>query len=78
RHNLQGGVIARGDLTRLAGPLQRRALWRLIHEGTGKPAGKTVLALIQDDLEKGRNIRRNLPGDWQLILRSSEVQLAPP
>lgn len=78
RYNLQGGVIARGDLTRLAGPLQRRALWRLIHEGTGKPAGKTVLALIQDDLEKGRNIRRNLPGDWQLILRSSEIQLAPP
>ncbi|MFT5197938.1 MAG: tRNA(Ile)-lysidine synthase [Planctomycetota bacterium] len=78
RHNLQGGVIARKDLTRLAGPLQRRALWRLIHEGTGKPAGKTVLALIQSDLEEGRNIRRNLPGDWQLILRSSEVQLCPP
>ncbi len=78
RHNLQGGLLSRSELTRLAGPLQRRALWRLIHEGTGKPAGKTVLALIQDDLEKGRNIRRNLPGDWQLILRTDEIQLCPP
>lgn len=78
RHNLQGGLLARTDLTRLAGPLQRRALWRLIHEGTGKPAGKTVLALIQDDLSSGRNIRRNLPGDWQLVLRSDEIQLCPP
>ena len=78
RQNLQGGVISRQDLTRLAAPLQRRALWRLIHEGTGKPAGKTVLALIESDLKEGRNIRRNLPGDWQLILRKDQIQLCPP
>jgi tRNA(Ile)-lysidine synthase len=78
RYNLQGGVIERKELTRLSSPLQRRALWRLIHEGTGKPAGKTVLALIQSDLAEGRNIRRNLAGDWQLILRASQIQLCPP
>ncbi|MCA9002256.1 MAG: tRNA lysidine(34) synthetase TilS, partial [Planctomycetes bacterium] len=60
------------------GPLQRRALWRLIHEGTGKPASKTVLALIQDDLDTGRNIRRNLSGGWQLVLRTGHIQLCPP
>jgi len=77
-HALQGGTLARKDLASLPGPLQRRALWRLIQEGTGKPAGKTVLALLADDLAQARNIRRSLPGNWTLQLGATELMLLPP
>ena len=76
--SLSGGTLPREDLAGLVGPLQRRALWRLIQEGTGKPAGKTVLALIADDLSQERNIARSLPGDWCLQLTPKELILLPP
>ncbi|MEZ6004372.1 MAG: tRNA lysidine(34) synthetase TilS [Planctomycetota bacterium] len=78
QHSLAGGTLRRADLTALPGPLQRRALWRLLHEGTARPAGKTVLALIADDLAQGRNISRSLPGDWTLRLETERLVLLPP
>ena len=73
-----GGRLDRQELGRLPGALQRRALWRLLHEGTGKPPGKTVLNLIQSDMDEGRNITRSLPARWALELNQSELLLWPP
>ena len=73
-----GGSLPRADVQSLPGALQKRALWRLLHEATGKPPGKTVLQLVESDLAEERNMRRTLPGRWVLELTSQELRLLPP
>ena len=73
-----GGVLDRAPLMRLASPLRRRALWRLILEGTGAPPGRRLLDAVLGDLGAGRCARHCLPAGWSLWLRSGELQLLRP
>jgi tRNA(Ile)-lysidine synthase len=73
-----GGVIARGELMALARPLARRALWRLLTEGSGAAPSRTVLERVLGDLSAGRGARHALAGGWTLILRTKELVLLPP
>jgi tRNA(Ile)-lysidine synthase len=72
-----GGTLARATLMALASPLRRRALWRLLTEGTGHPPSRAVLALVLMDLESGRTARHSLPGGWSLALRADLLHLEP-
>jgi len=72
-----GGCLDRRSLSELAAPLQRRALWRLVSEGTGRAPSRALLELLQDDLAGGRLTCRSLPGGWSLHLRKSRLHLAP-
>lgn len=74
----RGGELSRRDLMSLSLPLMRRALWRLLTEGTGSSPGRHLLDLIVADLVAGRCARHSLPGRWSLVLRSSSLQLLPP
>jgi tRNA(Ile)-lysidine synthase len=73
-----GGVLERAPLMRLASPLRRRALWRLLLEGTGTAPPRRLLDPLLDDLGAARCGRHALPGGWNLWLRSSELQLLGP
>src|SRR5690606_17288851 len=46
-----GGTLPRGALCALGGPLLRRALWRLLAEGTGRGPARAQLERIAADLE---------------------------
>lgn len=70
--------IARESLHNLVHPLQRRALWRLLSEGTGKPPSRTLLAILQQDLGRGVQTRHTLPGGWHLDLGPDSLVLTPP
>ncbi len=72
-----GGVVARAELMAVATPLRRRALWRLLTEGTGASPGRSLLDHVLLDLASGRCTRHTLPGDWVLILRSDVLHLVP-
>jgi tRNA(Ile)-lysidine synthase len=72
-----GRQIARESLD-LAYTLQRRALWRLLSEGTGRPPSHTLLAILQEDLEKRVLTRHTLPGGWHLDLAEDSLILTPP
>ena len=72
-----GGCLDRRSLEELAAPLQRRALWRLVSEGTGRAPSRALLELLQDDLAIGRRTRRSLPGGWSMHLRADRLHLAP-
>jgi len=72
-----GGWLPRADLAALPEPLARRALWRLLVEGTGRAPQRAVLDDLTRDLFQGRTGRRSLPAGWTLILRAFEVQLVP-
>jgi len=74
----RGGTLARTELAGLAAPLLRRALWRLLSEGTGHPPSRALLAILEDDLLEGRTTRRGLPGGWTLALRREELLLVEP
>ncbi len=73
-----GGSLPRGELRELAPPLARRALWRLLVEGTGRGPSREHLERILADLERGRCRRHSLPGGWILALRGAELALMPP
>lgn len=73
-----GGRIARAELARLPGALKRRALWRLVLEGTGRAPGRALLDKITADLEAGRCARHSLPGGFALQLRAAALHLIPP
>lgn len=73
-----GGTLKRRALTQLTPALQRRAFWRLISEGTGHAPSRSLLALLQDDLARGRTRRHSLPGGWSLQLRADALHLSPP
>lgn len=72
-----GGTLERRTLLTLAGPLRRRALWRLLTEGTGHPPSRALLALVLSDLETGHTARHSLPGGWRLVLRADLLHLEP-
>ena len=73
-----GGSLARGELARLAPALRRRALWRLLTEGTGTAPPPRALDSALDDLASGRCRRHGLAGGWRLQLRSDRLHLTPP
>ncbi len=73
-----GGEIARSALVRLPDALLRRALWRLLSEGTGQAIGRDAIQELMGDLRTARTGRRSLPGDWTLLLRSAALELLPP
>lgn len=73
-----GGSLPRGALRALAPPLARRALWRLLVEGTGRGPSREHLERILSDLERGHCRRHSLPGGWILALRGAELALMPP
>lgn len=73
-----GGVLARSQLMSLPVALRRRALWRLIVEGTARGPSERALELVLRDLAAGRSTRHALGGGWQLRLAPSRVDLEPP
>ena len=73
-----GGRLARAELGGLAPPLLRRALWRLLVEGTGEPPGRALLAILEDDLLHDAAAVHTLPGGWRLELAPRELVLSPP
>lgn len=73
-----GGQVPRDQLVALPRALQRRALWRLIVEGTGRGPGRALLHSLLDDLAAGRRGRRNLPRGHWLLLRADSLVLQPP
>ena len=73
-----GGSLPRGELARLAPALRRRALWRLLTEGTGRAPGPAALTAALDDLASGRCRGHMLQGGWRLQLRSDLLHLTPP
>jgi tRNA(Ile)-lysidine synthase len=73
-----GGTLARERIVSLPPTLQRRALWRLLVEGTGHPPGRMHLDALLSDLATGRSGRYSLPGRWSLHLRSDRLHLVPP
>lgn len=74
----RGGTLPRRALTELAPPLQRRALVRLLVEGTGIAPSRDVLDRLQGALAGGKDARTTLPGSWTLAFHGERVQLAPP
>lgn len=73
-----GGTLARAELMRVVPALRRRALWRLLLEGTRHAPGRALLDRILDDLSAGRCTRHAVGGDWILLLRSDQLHLLPP
>ena len=62
----------------LSKPLRRRALWRLLLEGTGLAPSEDHLGFCLETLATARNTRMNLRGGWQLVFRAAELHLLPP
>jgi len=73
-----GGTLRRGPLLAIPRPLRRRALWRLLSEGTGVGPRREHVDDILSSLERGRCRRFALPKGWILQLRSSTLHLLPP
>ena len=73
-----GGTIRRGPLLAIPRPLRRRALWRLLSEGTGVGPRREHIDDVLASLERGRCKRFALPKGWILQLRSSTLHLLPP
>jgi len=73
-----GGLVRREALADLSQPLLRRALGRLIGEGTGKRPGREVLGRIASDLSEGRTGRRDVHAGWSVQLASDALHLNPP
>ena len=73
-----GGRVPRETLSELKGPLLRRALGRLLGEGTGKRPGREALADIAADITEGRTGRRDLHKGWSVQIQSDALHLTPP
>ena len=73
-----GGTIDRQDLEALSAPLLRRALGRLIGEGTGRRPSRALLSELGDALEEGRTMRVDVHEGWTVQLRSDALHLTPP
>ena len=78
REDFLGGSIARADLMTLDRPLARRALWRLLTEGTGRAPTKELVEAVLSQLFSGRTGRHSIRAGWTLVLRASELVLVPP
>lgn len=70
--------LPRTAVTGLAEPLRRRALWRLLQEGTGLPPTRTLLGILLDDFAQDRVTQRSLPGGWTLDLEDQRLVLHEP
>jgi tRNA(Ile)-lysidine synthase len=73
-----GGSLRRESLLAVPAPIRRRALFRLLVEGTGRPPSSQLLEHLLADLAEGRVTRRSLPRGWSLQLRSDLLHLEPP
>ncbi|MFN0008861.1 MAG: tRNA lysidine(34) synthetase TilS [Planctomycetota bacterium] len=73
-----GGTLPRRDLLAIPSPLRKRALWRLLAEGTGRTPPASVQDRLLEDLAAGRTTRHSLPGGFTLHLRSDLLHLVPP
>lgn len=73
-----GGSLPRAELEALVAPLRRRALWRLILEGTGRAPKATQLSRALDVLEQRAHGEITLAGGWRLSLRHHWLHLDPP
>ena len=73
-----GGTLPRAALAELNAPLLRRALGRLIGEGTGRRPSRALLAEVGDAIEEGRTCRLEVHGGWTLQLRADALHLTPP
>lgn len=73
-----GGTLARSELERLPSALQRRTLWRLLREGTGRAPGAALVEELLQDLNSGARSRHELPGSFRLLLRGDSLHLVPP
>jgi tRNA(Ile)-lysidine synthase len=78
RDRALGGELERGALMALARPLARRALWRLLTEGTGAAPSRPLLERVLGDLVTGRCARHSLARGWSLLLRARTLVLVPP
>ncbi len=73
-----GGTLPRAELAGLPPPLRRRALWRLVLEGTGRAPGRRLLERLVEDVASGRRVRHALPAGFDLHLRAARLVLTPP
>ncbi len=73
-----GGTISRDRLGDLSPTLMKRALGRLIGEGTGQRPARHVLQNLAEDLSEGRNGRREIHEGWSVQLQSDAMHLTPP
>lgn len=73
-----GGRVPRTELESLSPPLLRRALGRLIGEGTGRRPSKDVLSQLSDTLFNGDTGRTELQEGWTVQLQSDALHLTPP
>jgi tRNA(Ile)-lysidine synthase len=73
-----GGTLSRAPLMQLPSALRRRALWRLLLEGTGRAPRRALLERLLSDLRRGRCVRHALPRGWSLQMRSATLDLQPP
>lgn len=73
-----GGTIDRQEFETLSAPLLRRALGRLIGEGTGRRPTRALLSELGDAIEEGRTMRVDVHEGWTLQLRSDALHLTPP
>ena len=76
-HDL-GGRVPCESLRELSTPFLRRALGRLIGEGTGKRPARDTLDEIAADISEGRSGRRNLHKGWSVQIQSDAMHLNPP
>ncbi|MEM9380471.1 MAG: tRNA lysidine(34) synthetase TilS [Planctomycetota bacterium] len=73
-----GGRVPREQLSDLSAPLLRRALGRLVGEGTGRRPTRDQLQRLSDDVVAGRTGRMEVHEGWTLQLQSDELHLTPP
>ncbi len=73
-----GGSIRREALEDLSPTLMKRAIGRLIGEGTGQRPARHVVENLAEDLTDGRNGRLEIHEGWTMQLQSDAVHLTPP
>jgi len=73
-----GGALERAELERLIAPLQRRALVRLLAEGTGRFDRRVVIDDVLATLRSGATGDWVLAGGWRLGLHGGWLELDPP
>jgi len=73
-----GGLVRRDQLSDLSTPLLRRALGRLVGEGTGRRPTREQLAQLSDDVANGRTGRMEIHEGWTIQLQTEALHLTPP
>lgn len=73
-----GGQVPRSQLSDLSTPLLRRALGRLVGEGTGRRPTRNQLAQLSDDVARGHTGRMEIHEGWTIQLQTEALHLTPP